>query len=230
MRLFGIFFLLTAGLHAEKLFNGKNLDNWDIYLKNHGPNKDPDRVFRVENGIVHVSGTEFGYIITKKDYADYYLAAEFKWGTATHAPRKDKARDSGILLHVSGENKIWPRSLEYQYIEGGTGDIWVVGGVGLTVKGVTRQPGESNHRFNRFNKGAWKDEAGYRDPNGDPEKPRGEWNKIELWADGGKLLYKLNGKIVNEASGASDVKGKILFQSEGAEVFFRKIVLKPLRK
>jgi hypothetical protein len=31
-----------------------------------------------------------------------------------------------------------------------------------------------------------------------------------------------------EATGADPAKGKILFQSEGAELFFRKIELKPL--
>ena len=42
-------------------------------------------------------GEEFGYIVTKKEYENYYLRAEFKWGEETYEPRKDKARDSGIL-------------------------------------------------------------------------------------------------------------------------------------
>lgn len=43
-----------------KLFNGKNLDGFYTYLDKHGKNNDPDHVFRVENGVVHVSGGEFG--------------------------------------------------------------------------------------------------------------------------------------------------------------------------
>lgn len=231
MRRLALALVAAAGtLAAEDLFNGKNLDGWDIFLTSKGLNNDPDKVFTVKDGVIRASGTEFGFIITKKEYENYYLSCEFKWGEATFDPRKNKARDGGILYHVTGPLKVWPRSLEYQMIEGGSGDFWLVGGVGLTVKGVTRPVGAANHRFDRFQKGPWKDEVNFRDPNGDPEKPRGQWNKAEYWtyADG-RVVHKLNGKLVNEGSGLSDRKGKILFQSEGAEVFYRKIVVKPLK-
>ena len=48
--------------------------------------------------------------------------------------------------------------------------------------------------------------------------------------DGDKITNILNGKIVNAGTGASLTKGKILFQSEGAEVFFRRIDLRPVKK
>ncbi len=227
-------FVLFCGLaaRAENLFNGRDFSGWEFFFASKGtidnPKGDPDGIFRVDNGVIHVSGKEFGFMITKKEYGDYYLSCEFKWGEATYEPRKNKARDGGILYHVTGPLKVWPRSIEYQMIEGGSGDIWLVGGVGLTVKGVKRELGAPNYRFDRFGKGAWKDEVNHRDPNGDPEKPRGEWNKAEYWTKGGKVLHKLNGKVVNEGEGLTDRKGRILFQSEGAEVYYRKIVLKPL--
>jgi len=62
------------------------------------------------------------------------------------------------------------------------------------------------------------------------EKPVGEWNTIECIGDGDKITNILNGKTVNAASKCSVTKGKILFQSEGAEVFFRKIDLVLLKK
>ena len=149
-----------------KLFNGKNLNGFHTYLEKHGKNSDPDKVFRVEKGAVHVSGTDYGYFITEKEYENYYLHVVFRWGDHTYEPRKDKARDSGILFHVNGEDKIWPQSVEYQMIEGGTGDIILVGETSLTVKGETKNKG----RFDRFGKGPWKDEAGYRDPQHEVEK------------------------------------------------------------
>jgi hypothetical protein len=209
-----------------KLFNGKNLQGFDTFLRDKGLNNDPDHVFQVRNGMVHVSGTEYGYFITRQEYENYYLRLEFKWGEATHAPRQDKARDSGILYHVIGPNQVWPKSIEFQMIEGGTGDIILVGGATLTVKGETRSKG----RFDRFGKGPWKDVAGYRDPQGEVEKPRGEWNLIEMAADGDAVRYWVNGKLVNAGTGASPTRGKILFQSEGAELFFRNIELRPLKK
>jgi len=209
-----------------KLFNGKNLNGFDTFLREKGLNNDPDKVFQVRNGEVHVSGTEYGYFITQQDYDNYYLRLEFKWGQATHPPRKDKARDSGILYHVVGPNQVWPKSIEFQMIEGGTGDVILVGGALLTRTGETRSKG----RFDRIGKGPWKDVAGYRDPNGDPEKPLGEWNLLEMLAGGDTVKYWVNGKLVNEGTAASPARGKLLFQSEGAELFFRGIELRPLKK
>ena len=71
--------------------------------------------------------------------------------------------------------------------------------------------------------------VGYRDPNGEIEKPHGEWNLVELVNQGGRVRQFVNGKLMNEGSGAFPAKGKILFQSEGAEVFFRNIKLYPLK-
>jgi 3-keto-disaccharide hydrolase len=207
-----------------KLFNGKNLDGFYTYLEKHGKSNDPDHVFRVEKGAVHVSGAEFGYFITEKEYENYYLRAMFQWGEKTYEPRKDKARDSGVLFHVNGEDKVWPQSIEFQMIEGGTGDIILVGNTSLTVKGETKDKG----RFDRFGKGPWKDEAGYRDPKNEVEKPHGQWNLLELWAVGDTVRYHINHKLVNEGSAASLKKGKILFQSEGAELYFKDMVLRPI--
>lgn len=211
---------------AIKLFNGKNLNGFDTFLKEKGLNNDPDKVFTIQNGVIRASGTEYGYFITQQEYDNYYLRAEFKWGEATHPPRKDKARDSGILYHVVGEQKVWPKSIEFQWIEGGTGDIILVGDAKIVGKG----PPRGRNRYDRFGKGPWKDVAGYRDPQGEPEKPLGEWNLIELLADGDTVKYWVNGKVVNEATGADPMRGKILFQSEGAEVFFRNLELRPLKK
>jgi len=208
-----------------KLFNGKDLKGFDTFLRENGLNKDPNKVFQVRDRAVHVSGTEYGYFITQQEYENYYLRVEFKWGEATHAPRKDKARDSGILYHVVGPNMVWPKSIEFQMIEGGTGDVILVGGATLTRQGQTRDKG----RFDRLGKGPWKDEAGYRDPAGEVEKPHGQWNKLELIADVDTVKYYVNGKLVNEGTGASPQRGKILFQSEGAELFYRNIKLAPLK-
>src|SRR5271165_2866300 len=73
---------------AVVLFNGADLSNFDTFLKSTGLNSDPKHVFQVEHGVIHISGQEFGYIITKQDYQNYYLRAEFKWGEGTYAPRQ----------------------------------------------------------------------------------------------------------------------------------------------
>lgn len=207
-----------------RLFNGRNLDGFYTFLRSTGRD-DPGKVVSVKDGVIRVSGAEFGYFITEKEYENYRLLVEFKWGELTHPPREGKARDSGILFHVQGQDKVWPHSIEFQMIEGGTGDIILVDGASLTVNGVTRNSG----RFDRYNKGPWKDVVDYRDPNREVEKPRGKWNRLEMLADGDTVKYRVNGKLVNEGTGARPSRGKILFQSEGAEVYFRRIELTPLR-
>ncbi|MBI3694678.1 MAG: DUF1080 domain-containing protein [Acidobacteria bacterium] len=214
----------TSGQGVE-LFNGKNLDGFYTFLTSKGTDQDPDRVFSVHDGMMHVSGTEYGYFATKQEYENYHLTVEFKWGEATHPPREGKARDSGVLYHFVGPDKVWPKSIEFQMIEGGTGDIILVDGAALTRGGESKVKG----RFDRYEKGPWKDAAGYRDPVREVEKPRGEWNTLELIADGDKVKYLVNGILVNEGTGASPAKGKLLFQSEGAEVFFRSIRIRPLK-
>ena len=46
------------------LFDGKSLEQFDTLVHSRGLNNDPDGVFRVHDGMVHVSGTPYGYFIT----------------------------------------------------------------------------------------------------------------------------------------------------------------------
>jgi hypothetical protein len=71
--------------------------------------------------------------------------------------------------------------------------------------------------------------TGIRDPTGEFEKPHGQWNRLELVSQGGNIRLYVNGKLANEGTDAFPADGKILFQSEGAEVFFRNLMLYPLQ-
>ena len=121
------------------LFNGKNLDGFYILLRNSETekerkiNEDPKKVFTVQDGMLRASGEEWGYIITEKEYENYRLVVEWKWGESTWPPRKENARDSGILLHCVGPDKVWKKSIEYQIIEGGTGDFILVDNTTLST-------------------------------------------------------------------------------------------------
>jgi len=221
---------------AIVLFDGKDLSQFDIFLKASGLNSDPKHVFSVENRAVHVSGSEMGYFITKHEFKKYYLRAEFKWGEGTFAPRLGQARDSGILYNIQGPNKVWPRSIELQINEGCTGDFWMTDGAALTGIGPDGKPGErvtgpegKAAKIDRFNKGPWTNVAGFRDFVNELEKPHGEWNVVELVNRDGHVWQYVNGKLANEGTDAFPSSGKILFQSEGAEVYFRDIKLYPLK-
>ena len=206
---------------------------------------------------IRISGQHYGGIVTPDSYANYKLVAEYRWGSISWEPRKTRPRDSGILLHCQGPdgNRYktfdgpWMRSVEYQITEGGTGDIILVNGFD---KGVAEQiaprltvrvlpetriwnPAGVPTEFH-IGRIDWqhrdpnrKDEFGFRGPK-DVERVPGEWNLIEVICSGGDVDYFLNGIKVNEGRNGSMREGKILFQSEGAEIFFRRIELQPLAK
>jgi hypothetical protein len=218
------------------LFNGHDLSNFETFIRDKGLNNDPNHMFTVDHGVIHVSGNGFGYIITRQSYKDFALVADFKWGEETFLERKGKARDSGILFNVQGEQKVWPRSLEFQITEGGTGDFWMTDGAALTGIGKDGAPGErvtgpagSATSIPRYNKGKAPNVTGARDPNGEVEKPHGQWNHLVLISKGGLIKQYVNGKLVNEGTNPFPAEGKILFQSEGAEVFYRNLKLYPLK-
>lgn len=234
---------------VAKLFNGKNLDGWYTYIKDRGRDIDPKKVFTVNDGMIRISGEEFGCITTDTEYENYRLEVDFKWGDETFAPRTDKARDSGILLHSVGEDggsdRTWMHSLECQIIEGGTGDFIVVGDGSrsfyLTCPVSAQKQGSSfiydpagdtttinSGRINWYGRDpGWKDVKGFRGRN-DVEKETGKWNNIVCIADGNEIMIYLNGKLVNHSIKSLPVKGKIQIQSEGAEIFFRKVTLRQL--
>jgi hypothetical protein len=226
---------------AVRLFNGKDLSGFDTLLQAHGWNHDPDKIFQVEKGVIHVSGNDFGGLVTQKEYENYYLRAEFKWGEKTYLDRVGKARDCGILYNITGAmpappRGVWPRSFEFQIIEGGTGDIWLIKGASLKVKGqlISSQPEPPDDAVQytksaRFGEGPWQNVTGYRDPIGEVEKPHGQWNVLEMVLDHDHVKYWVNGKLANEATDLNATKGKLLFQTEGAETYYRNIKIAALK-
>jgi len=236
--------------NAIQLFNGKDLSGWYTFLKDRGRDKDPQKVFTVQDGMIRISGEELGCITTTAEYENYRLVFEFKWGEKTWAGRVGKAKDSGVLLHSVGEDGayggIWMHSIECQLIEGGTGDFIVVGdgsdAFSITVPAAPEmqdkcpvfQPGGkavtlNGGRGNWFGRDPeWKDVTGFRGKQ-DVEKPAGEWNRYEATADGTNITLVLNGVTVNQCSDVKPHKGRIQIQSEGAEIFIRRIELIPLK-
>lgn len=231
------------------LFNGQNLEGWYTFLKDRGKNTDPKEVFTVKDGIIHISGEEWGCITTEEEFEDYKLVLEFKWGGGTHEPRLEKARDSGILLHSQGKDGnysgTWMNSIECQIIEGGTGDFIVVGDgtdrFAITcpvapekVAGayVYHPDGEPvtvhGGRVNWFGRDPeWKDEIDFRGAS-DVEKPVGEWNTLECHVLDGEITVYLNGVLVNRALQVKPKRGKIQIQSEAAEMLVRRVELNPI--
>lgn len=233
------------------LFNGKNLDNWYTFVQDRGKNIDPKQVFTIQDNMIKISGEEWGCITTTKEYKNYKIAVEFKWGAETHGTRADKARDSGLLVHSKGKDGgysgIWMHSIEVQIIEGGTGDFIVVGDgtdkyqisspVAKEKQGSSSvfQPGGelvtiNKGRINWWGRASeWADVIDFRGSK-DVEKPAGEWNLLEAIVVGDDVTVFLNGTLVNHATNVQPKKGRIQIQSEGAEMWVRKAEMTALKR
>ncbi|GAC1464510.1 MAG: DUF1080 domain-containing protein [Isosphaeraceae bacterium] len=227
-------------------FNGEDLTGFYPFTKEHGYN-DPKKVFTVKDGVIHVSGEEYGGFATCGNFSNYHLITEWKWGKKTWPPRKTQSRDSGILLHCVGPDGAaggqWMESIECQIIEGGCGDFIMVGGRGkpsltsetrlgpdkqLYFEKGGKEVTSNSGRFNWWGRDpAWKDVLGFRGHD-DVEKPAGEWNRLDVICDRGTITNIVNGHVVNVGKKSSLTEGKIQFQSEGAEILFRKIEIRPL--
>ncbi len=191
----------------KSIFNGKDLQGWTTYLLKAGVDKDPQSVFKIEDGILQVSGQDLGYVATKKIYKNFHLSLEFKWGEKKYPPREYNKRDAGICYNVEKQDKIWPKSVECQIQEGDVGDLWLIDSVTAFVDGIKTEP---------------KDYASVMKIR-DAEHKHGEWNKVEVISRNGKFNFIVNGVLVNEGEYVSRDSGRILLQSEGAEIFYKDI-------
>ncbi len=196
------------------LFTPDKKADWYMFTSKSGKNNDPQKVFQFEGKVIHVSGQDFAYIVTEKKYGDFRLTLEFKWGEKKYPPRENAKRDAGILYHVNfySGDKIWPRSLEYQIQEGDCGDFW------MTDSTTIIHHDTLTARKNAFNVVKTKD----------AENPTGQWNKATVIVKDGNITHLLNGEVVNTGKLGNTSEGNILLQSEGAEIYYRNVLVQEL--
>jgi hypothetical protein len=197
------------------LFNGKDTTGWTFTLR---PLKDmpdakpdPKNTWSVKDGVLVCTGKPNGYIATEKGYENYTLRLKWRYPTGTEKP------NSGVLLHVTGEDRVWPNCVEAQLKGGFAGDFWLnadKAGVLPTIKHDRKDPADKTDRHY------------LRVEAKDAEKPLGEWNAMEITCQGGDIAVAVNGKVVNTATGCSLTKGRIALQSEGSPVEFKDIEMK----
>ena len=196
------------------LFNEKNLDGWNTFLKGIGKNTDPDKNFSVEDGVIHVVGKDLGYVITEKGYSNFHFKVDFKWGDRRWGSRVNEKRDAGICYNipVNEPDSIWPQSIECQIQEGDVGDFWLLGFSTIKVNGIENVPANHTRMIKQS----------------DNEKPTGQWNTVEVISYNGKCVHIVNGVVVNVGEDASIKAGRILLQSEYAEVYYRNVKIRKL--
>ncbi len=116
------------------LFNGKNLDGWDLKISGYELNDNYKNTFQVENGVLKVSydkydkfNGEFGHIFYKDKFSSYKVRLEYRF-TGEQVPGGPSwaYRNGGIMLHGQtaesmGKEQDFPVSIEMQLL-GGDGE------------------------------------------------------------------------------------------------------------
>jgi hypothetical protein len=223
----------VAAALPRSLFNGVDFSGWDRYLgipssggAPLGIDNDPRSVYSVVTldgePAVRISGEVWGALISREELCDFHLRLEYRWGTAVWPPLN--AFDSGVMYLSTG----------------------ALGAVNAGGPALSNPPGSGGFMVSMeyqltptdiggmYNLGPISFQAGARATLA--EVP-GQWNRIDIRATSAATEHQLNGQPVTSGTGflfalpgttAQPLRcGKIQLQSEGGEIFFRRITLLP---
>ena len=207
-----------------------------------GLNNDPLKVFSVKEidgeNVLCITGEIYGGLTTLKEYENYHLSLQFKWGDRKWEPRKNDKRDSGLLVHCVGNHgafwNVWMRSLECQIQEGDCGDFIALAQSGCNIR-VRRVTNSDRPQFDPTR--PLYHGTGYVSHGPSEEKAHGEWNTVEVYTLGQTTVFVVNGtpnmvleRTVQETSDGWKplTRGKLQVQSEAAEIYYRNIKIRPL--
>jgi hypothetical protein len=211
LALFTSLIVLTLSCNSKKsiaLFNGQDLDNWNIIVSNE--DVEPTELFFVEDGVINTTGDPFGYIRTKESYSNYKLHLEWRWS--------GEPANSGVLINVQGKELIFPHCVECQLKNSNAGDIVLMGqGAVITIRDSTYRVTSEENRYlviPKFEESC--------------ESPAGQWNSYDITSLDGSIEVIVNGVLQNSGTGMIPSEGNIALQSEGGPLQFRHITLQPL--
>lgn len=210
------------------LFNGKDLTGWVPHGKGVST-AEAAKTWGVANGVITDTGKPNGYLRTEKRYSNYRLTVEWRWSAADSLDSKGnpKPRNSGVLLHMQGEDAVWPKSIEAQLQENNAGDFWVIGGVNTNEHTASRAKAAAAASDEAAKKKAATSRR-LAKKNPSSEKKPGEWNRYEIVCKADTITLTINGVEQSHVTGVTVQEGHICLQAEGSSVEFRNIVLTPL--
>jgi len=138
--------------------------------------------------VLRCTGQPTGYLRTRQVYGDFRFSFQWRYPSNING-------NSGVLIHTTGPDRIWPKSIQVQLHAPKAGSI-------LTHGGAT-----TNNTVNVSNR--------IKDPR--------KWNACVITCRTGQLNIEINGKSIGRVTGCTPRSGQVALQSEGSEVHFRNI-------
>jgi hypothetical protein len=186
---------------STQLWNGHDITGWTIFLKGGIPA--PDGYWTAADGVLHFVGKPSGYLRTEKDYSNYHLHVEWRWGGTPKAG----TNNSGIFVFQHPPDVVWPYSVQVQVKEGSCGDLISQGGLLFPAP-------DTNPTIKKL-----------APPS---EKTVGDWNSHDIYCRGASIEVYVNGVRQNFVDKLPADSGEIALQVEGYPIEFRTIWIEPL--
>ncbi|MDO5565985.1 MAG: DUF1080 domain-containing protein [Planctomycetia bacterium] len=208
----------TADKAADKgktieLLKGASLDDFEFFLDEGA--KKTDVYSLGADGVLKVAGKPFGWLGTKKLYHNFEVCGEFRY------PDKTNMVNSGLFLRVCKSTPTFlPKCVEVQLAPKSLGDLYGFWNMKITGD-QERSRLVENHKVVEVLRSV----KHFRNEKKDDMT---QWNKVHVVCFEDLIVVRMNGKIVNWATGLENVPGRIAFQSEGAPVEFRNFTVKVL--
>lgn len=209
----------TAPKGWQKLFDGKTTAGWHTYGKTA-----VGQAWKVSDGTLYLDAKnkkegQGGDLTSNEEYGNFHLKLEWKIS---------KNGNSGIIFFVKED----PLKYRSSYNTG-------------PEMQVLDNDGHADGKINKHRSGDLYDLIA---SSSEPVNPVGEWNKVEIISNNGKLDFKMNGKNIvsttmwdaqwNSMVAGSKFKtmpgfaiyksGKIALQDHGDDVWYRNIEIKKL--
>ena len=185
-----------------ELFNGKDTAGWVAF-----PADSFKDTWSVKDGLLACVGKPSGFLRTTQSYKQYRFTVEWRF---------TKPGNTGVVVHMTPPDAIWPKSIECQGMHDRQGDFYFWNGATLTGGTELKDKKTGKTRGYRLGKQA------------DAEKPAGEWNTFTTVCDGNTVTILVNGKEVNKATGTNLSEGFIGLQVEGGAFEVKRCTLEPL--
>jgi hypothetical protein len=240
-------FIISGFTHGEdkikweQLFNGKDLKDWQIKIKDHDLNDNFGNTFRIVNGKIQVNydhyskfDNQYGHLFYRKPFSYYLIGVEYRFtGNQVEGGPGWAFRNSGIMIHgqdpgTMTKGQDFPNSIEVQLLGGS--------GKGKRPTANVCTPGTQYVMNNSVVKNHCMD-SNSPTFNGD------QWVRVEALVLGDSLVvHYVNGEEVlryqrpqtDPVDGKEEGKllksGTISLQSESHPVEFRKVEIVNLEK
>lgn len=185
---------------VEKGYEVLSLEDFEEFqAKSKQPVEEP--TWSEKSGIISCTGNPRGYLYSKKNHGNFSLRLEYRFPESSE---KNENPNTGILIYITGENKIWPRCLEVQ------GKFEEMAQIKSNTREVTLEVTD-NQKAREM-----------------ARRPIGEWNSIEVLSKDGQVTSILNGTRIASCKPSEMTEGFIGIQSEGDAVEFRNIRVQKL--